>query len=230
MQIRPCFAWRLGPLIIMIVALSGCGVGQNQNTTLRVPFRPQDSADYCTAACIQMWQAYNGVPETPQQVIYNFYGGSSGAKDMQAWAVNYYAFGGGGDVAYIMDFADLPNETGDDMWRRSCAKEITSIDSNTPVIALIRHGIHSTVIDGGHWHPEGDKYMWDSLYVHDPSHFSGDDYYDPIIWRSELDGGRNLVEHIMSSSASANWLVNYGSYGGSLWDPTDPKNPEMQIP
>ncbi len=230
MQEQPHVMLRLGPLIIGLALLHGCNLTQHRDNRLGVPFRTQEQMDYCTAACIQMWQAYNGLPETPQQVIYAFYGGSGGSKNMQASAVNYYAFGGGGDVAYMMEFADIPHETEEDMFRRSCAKEISSIDAEFPVIALIHSGLHATVLDGGHWHIEGDMYMWDSLYVNDPSHFSPGDYYDPIAWRSLLDGGRGLAEHFMSSSACGNWLSNYGAYGGSVWDPLVPTDPDNQIP
>lgn len=206
----------LGICAFLLLAATSCtiGPGQSDSVTLRVPYRQQEQWDYCGAASVLMWRLYNGQSELPQNEIYTWMGGSGSGlyPDAIRDGASYYA---GMSDAIVDRAAQDPVES----QREFFARQISSIDSNTPVIAIVEVGFHAGVIDGGTWTRDAQTNLnvWNDVYFHDPRGFA-DRSYSSAQWMSHATGGYNSLTQIVSNSATFNWQSNYDAYGDSMVD------------
>lgn len=190
----------------LIAGGSGCGrVGNNEEVRLGVPYRQQDTTFNCGPASILMWRLYDGLPEISQQTIGNWIGTSScsGSSPQEITnGVNHF-------TATSDAFWDL---AGDVEYEEFFARQITSLDNSTPVIALIEGGLHAGVVDGGRWHENSaGNYQWDYVYFHDPFLGAGL-YYGAGEWMDTSCPSGGTCGQIVSSSAIGAFNYNLATY------------------
>lgn len=217
-------------LTIGLLSLAGCSPYNFPNPELNVPFRHQEEWDYCMAACIQMWQGYHRLPETPQSVIHQFYGGSGGQLQAMANAVAHFVFSYSVGVIAMLDYTDDPDP--DPWWRTVCAKQITSIEQREPFIPILYSLRHAVTVKGGEWYPEGSYKVWSGVSSHDPwppdvgwadRRFSSGEY------RNALAYNYNVAQYIINEHAIAGWHSNLVTWGSSVWDSEDHWEPENDV-
>jgi hypothetical protein len=195
--------------VMLSILLGACNIGSNPDTRLGVPYRAQDPNSFdCGPASVLMWRLYDGYPEISQQTIGNYMGGTScGVSANQiAQAVNYFT---GTHDAYV----DL---AGDVEYREFLSRQVTSIDSRVPVIALIHGGLHAGVVNGGKWHDNtsGD-HQWDYVYFHDPLTVAND-YYSGDAWQDTNCPPGGACQQVASYNASGAWSYNLNTYGDDV--------------
>jgi hypothetical protein len=155
-----------------------------------------------------MWRLYDGLPEISQQTIADYMGSSAcgASQDALANGVNRYT---SKRDAY-WDYVAWNDH--DDFFSR----QITSIDSRVPVIAII-DGVHAGVINGGKWSYRTDgSYQWDYVYFHDPE-IHADVYYAAGGWIDESCPSPSTCQQIISSGAVGAWAGNLSAYGDDLY-------------
>jgi len=181
---------------------------------LGIPYRAQNSFNYCAAATILMWRLYDGLPEVSQSTIFNWMGGvGCSTQPNIAAAVNYFT---NTRDAYW----DYGNGT---KYREMAARQITAFDRQTPSIVAYQRN-HAAVVNGGSWHVEGQYRVWDNIYLHDPDPAAGKNLYlaagDWIY--AFCPPGAAFCDQIISDGATWDWQVHYSNYGDSVkiygWD------------
>jgi Peptidase_C39 like family len=194
----------------LALAAGGCGlVGGHPDVKLGVPYRGQDPNSFgCGPASVLMWRLYDGLPEISQQTIGDWMGGTSCGVSQQdiADAVNHFTLTSdaywdlAGDVEYEAFFS----------------RQITSLDTGVPVIAILDGGLHAGVVNGGKWHVNANgDYQWDYVYFHDPATFAND-YYSANLWQNVNCPAGSTCEQIASYGASAAWMSNLSTYGNDV--------------
>jgi hypothetical protein len=205
--------------------LAGCNLPQDQGIKIGVPFRLQDSFNHCGAASVLMWRAADGLEDVSQQSIYdwmsNFYPACGSNQAGIEAAVRHFTLSGGD--AY-WDHSD------DTEYEAVLSRQISSIDSSVPVIAVVDFN-HTGVLNGGKWHPEGNYNVWDFVYFHDPARGANRqyqatewmrDWFCPAYWGS--------CDQVLSLSASGNWIFNLSAYGPRIVPAGGGFNPQGDWP
>lgn len=204
----------LSPLALI---LSACGIWSSPSgVLLDVDFRQQlpDSWDYCGPANVLMWRLYNGYSEVSQHQIYNSMGiggqGTSPEKLAEAawsWANVLQATfervscdGGAFDQREII-----------------AARQITSIDNDTPMIVIVDGGFHAVLAIGGDWHHDSSSGLdvWDVTYVHDPRLTHGEVHYGAGSWIDWYAAGFTC-EQVFDEGAVGNTGYNLETYGDNV--------------
>ncbi len=197
-------------LVVITLLATACGeVGSDPDVKLGVPYRAQDPSSFdCGPASILMWRLYDGLSEISQSTIASYLGGTSCGVTPNAIAdgVNHF-------TATYDAFVDL---AGDVEYEQFFSRQITSIDSGVPVIAIINGGLHAGVVNGGLWHENANnEYQWDYVYFHDPLTVAND-YYTGDFWKDSNCPTGSACEQVASSSAVGAWSYNYSTYGGDV--------------
>jgi len=195
--------------VVLIVPSLACNISRNPDVKLGVPYRAQAPSSFdCGPASVLMWRLYDGLSEISQQTIANFMGGASCGVTSEAIrdAVNHFT--------YTHDaFRDL---VGDVEYEGFFSRQITSIDSRVPVIAIIDGGLHAGVVNGGKWHEtSGGGYQWDYVYFHDPL-TRANDYYSADFWTDTNCPPGSTCEQIASFDAAGAWAYNLTTYGDDV--------------
>jgi hypothetical protein len=206
---------RMRVILFLLLSFStACTIGGNPEIELEVPYRAQalNSLD-CGPASVLMWRLYDGFPEISQQSISTWMGGTCNGASAQdiADAVNHFT--NAGDAYW-----DIPGGQGapEQLEREFFARQITSIDNATPVIAIIEFQ-HAGVINGGRWHSVDNGRQWDYVFFHDPS--DGPDLEIPSErWRNLNCPPGQACEQIISTAAAGGWSSNLQNYGAGIWD------------
>lgn len=188
----------------------GCGLAGREEVRLGVPYVQQPSeALYCGPTTVLMWRKYDGLPEVTLQEIADWMNASSstGVSPAEiADAVNHY-------TASNDAYWDL---VGEDELRNYMSRQITSIDSLTPVIAIVEQGFHAVVVDGGKYHSQGDGfYQWDYIFFHDPQLAAGI-RYSASEWLNHTCFPGTPCSQVVSVFASKAWNYNLDLYGDSI--------------
>jgi hypothetical protein len=214
MQSKLVAAARAGAAGAFALVLTSCFIWSRPAPELNVPFFSQkiDSFD-CGPATVQMWAGYDrGTANLPsQQQISQFMGGTTFGTHPRkiADAVNFYTFAS--DARWDFAAAEFEEES-------FFSRQITSINSRRPVIAIIDGGFHAVIVIGGTWHPTENGYrIWDYTHFHDP-------LVGPRIrWASATwipsncpPGG--ACQQIVEWSAIAQSGSNLSAYGYSVLD------------
>ncbi len=190
--------------------LAGCNLPKNQGIKIGVPFRSQENFNYCGAASVQMWRAKDGLSPLSQATIFtwmsNYYPACGSNQAGITAAVNNFTVSGGDaywDYAPDTEFQDM------------IARQISSMDSRVPVIAVVNYD-HTGVLNGGKWHQEGNYNIWDFVYFHDPAAYSNVQYSATDWMRTFCPGYWGSCDQILSSSASITWAYNLQNHGTNL--------------
>ena len=204
-------ARRLAALGVAL-SLSACGATSTDDIDLDVPFVAQDNNFYCGPASVLMWRLDDGLPPVSQTEIANYMG-----TDDSCGTFAYYLDDG---VRAFTNSGWDAQWDADDYSNRDyfVARQITSIDSYIPVIA-IPSSFHAGVINGGHHHEvsgSGGMRQWDYVYFHDPQ-IGPDRYYDAEDWLNEqCSYSGDACEQIISSSATGGWYNNYSEHSDDV--------------
>jgi len=201
-------------LLVALVVMCGlmsmaCGATSSGDVKLGVPYHAQAQGSLdCGPASVQMWTDYDYGFYPSQQEIATWMGGtcSGVSEDTLAAAVNQFTRT---DDAY-WDF-DAPSNV-----EAFMARQITSIDNYTPVIAIIDFK-HAGVVNGGKWHQEGNWYQWDYTYFHDPEVRANDDY-PSARWHLVNCPPGQICSQIISTIMTQGWVQNQNSYGDQIYD------------
>ncbi|MFH1177854.1 MAG: hypothetical protein V1750_10650 [Acidobacteriota bacterium] len=180
----------------------GGALGQSEVVNLPVPDVRWARTGFCAAACVKMWRLFCLLPDDKTQEVINAYmgGGQNGqvAPDAIPMGVNALtctkdAYWDANAVYYLTD---------------SLAKQIASIDSRTPLIALINDGLHAVIVTGGEYHRDLDKYYWDTVTYNDPA--VGPRLATAAEWVAPsmalfVPPGSNTLQQVISTGATAGW-------------------------
>lgn len=202
---------RLGGALVIAGSLVSCGLPENQGIKIGVPYRAQEQFNYCAATCVQMWALYDGVSPTPSQgSIFNYMLNYSSGCGSNLLGVSDAV----GQFTYTPDaYVDLEVNLDGTAYEDLSARAITSIESDSPAIVVV-NGDHTVVLNGGKWHGEDTRDIWDFVYIHDPA-------FDLANWRREASdwlemfcpGYETYCSQVVSSSATLGWSFNLVSYG-----------------
>lgn len=196
-------------LCMLALLLPACRIARDNSVRLGVPYRSQAPGSFdCGPASVLMWRLYDGLPEISQQTIGNWMGGTSCGVTQQALAdaVNHFTLTRDAfyDLAADIDF------------REFLSRQITSIDNEIPVIAVIYGGLHAGVVNGGAWHDNSaGQHQWDYVYFHDPD-VGANDYYTGDSWKDVSCPSGATCQQIISLSGSGGWSDNLNIHGGSV--------------
>ena len=212
MQTIKRFFGSFGLLGVMLI-FTGCNIGLYENYELGVPYRQQERSDYCVPASILMWRLYDGLSPVTQTTIYNYLGGHACSPHDVPDGVNHFtnAFD-----AYL-DLTHAPNPT---QMEELVARQITSEDRLTPVIAIVgNQRNHVGVINGGKYkkYASGAYYQWEFLYFHDPRPFGESSYYSSSSWLDFFcPPGAAYCGQIVSANAVSGWQTYYADYRSKI--------------
>lgn len=199
-----------GVLLVCVAVCTGCNLLGEPGFMLDVPYRSQDPESFdCGPASVQMWRAYDGLPEVSQQQIGQWMGGTScGASQEEiAAAVNHFT---NTSDAY-WDFDAYLN------YQSFLSRQITSVVNFSPVIAIVDFN-HAGVVNGGEWSPTGTGYYrWEYTYFHDPL-VGPNVLYGSGTWIDLSCPQGRTCEQIISFAASAAWGSNLSAFGSSVID------------
>lgn len=197
-----------GMIGLASLVLTGCNVYSSPAFRLNVPYRAQTSDHYCAPAAILMWRLYDRLPEVSQDTIANYVGCHFGTAEPRIVdGVNHFT---NTRDAYW----DLPGGIGDpDLIEAAFfARQITSMDHLTPVIAIA--GLHVLVVNGGRWHQDQSATFrtWDAVYYHDP---------DPVFGGADLpaapaDWMHSVRSQVISAFATHRANDNLASWGDTI--------------
>lgn len=200
--------WLAVPLFGVVAGfLQGCNLPEDEGIELGVPYRAQENFNYCGAASVLMWRLYDAPNAViSQESIFNWMSNSypacgSNQLGIEA-AVQHFTFSGGD--AY-WDF------TPDSEYEEVLSRQISSMDSRVPVIAVVEFN-HTGVLNGGKWHGEGNLYVWDFVYFHDPARSANQQFSATEWMRMFCPGFWGHCDQILSASASAAWSFNIQAY------------------
>jgi hypothetical protein len=201
--------WLAIPLFGFLAgSLQGCNLPEDEGIQLGVPYRAQESFNYCGAASVLMWRPYDDPRAVISQAsIFDWMSNSwpacgSNQLGLEA-AVRHFTFSSGVDAYW--DFAP------DSAYEEVLSRQISSMDSGVPVIAVVNFD-HTGVLNGGKWHAEGNYYVWDFVYFHDPAGLANDKILATAWMRQFCPGYWGSCDQILSSSASANWKFHIQAY------------------
>lgn len=206
---------QLGSLFILLltsITFAGCRIGLTEDYRLGVPYEEQEQFDYCVPASVLMWREYDGIGKIPQSTIYNWLGGHACSPYDVPRAVNNFT----NTFDAYLDLAYSPSETAR---RELVARQITSEDNRSPVIAIVGSSRnHVGVINGGKYAKNGSLYEWDFLYFHDPAPGGENSYFAADRWMDYFCGpGYGYCGQILSSGATTGWQNYYATYGNSIY-------------
>jgi len=200
-----------GLVLLGATALVGCGATSGDDVRLNVPYVEQDFGYYCAPASVLMWRLYDGLPEVSQAVIADYMGTTCTGTFSYVIANGVAQFtNSGSDAIYDGDAYDNR--------KYFVARQITSIDSYIPVIAVLQ-GNHAVVIDGGHHHEipdSGGMQEWDYVYYQDPL-VGPNKKLEAADWLTErcsFEG--DTCEQIISANATGGWYYNYDQYSSQV--------------
>jgi Peptidase_C39 like family len=199
---------RLALLLLITPLLGACFIASHPSVDLHVPYRAQAAGSLdCGPASVLMWRLYDGLPEISQQTIGAWMGGTCSGVSQQALA---------NAVGYFTNTFDAYWDfVGDDEIPSFMSRQITSIDSRIPVIAIISFN-HAGVVNGGKWHDAGGGFNeWDFVYFHDPS-VRANDYYSGGLWIDSNCPVGSPCEQIISYGASAAWAAHLAQFQSSV--------------
>lgn len=199
--------------LLLLVLLEACSLPANSEIKLGVPYRAQEQYNYCAAACVQMWRLYDGLPDdTTQQAIFNYMFNTYCASHQLAVAdaVRYFTYTH--DAGWI-------SRSSQDSYPEMAARQISSIDAGVPVIVVFNFD-HAVVLQGGKWHPENGRNIWDYVFMHDPDPSLG----GPNVRLSALDWEFETChptfgascDQIESVGATSSWNSNLANHGSSV--------------
>lgn len=201
-------------LLLLVVTLLGCdgNLFNQPDYKLGVPYRAQAQFNYCVPASIQMWRLYDGLSNVSQTTIFNTIGGAPCDPTDAAFGVGYYT-NSGSDAHFDHEFTPTIGER-DQM----ISRQITSIDTGIPVMALVRNQTHVGIVNGGKYEDHGSYLEWEFLYFHDPDPAFGQDYrYSGGDWLDEFcSASASYCGQIVSTSATAAWSPNLSAFGDSV--------------
>ncbi|MCB1034778.1 MAG: C39 family peptidase [Acidobacteria bacterium] len=208
MKVRP--KWLLVVLVTLLPG-GGCSIPADRGVKIGVPYRAQEDFNYCAAACVQMWALYDGQPEVSQQFIFdwmrNFSSGcGSNLRGVEDAVANF--------TATADAFIDLETN-GALAYENLAARQITSIDNRSPVIAVVDND-HTVILNGGKWHAENEVNMWDYVYVHDPGDpfGEGDSRIGAADWLERFcPGYLSSCSQVISSGNISYWSFYLSTYG-----------------
>lgn len=207
-------------------------VGGSKGIDLGVPMRAKaQGTRQCAAACVQMLRLWCGCPEDQtQEFIHSKMGGTS-------TGVHYSKIPFG--VRYFTCISDAAGHLYSEMeLQQELAKQIASINSGWPFIALTQGMFHAVVVRGGQYFRDSTgKYKWVTVYINDPDHLSFDRVEVPA---HHWTGGRFEVAfstpgyatfQVLSTAAIGNWQYYLAEFGGAvtIWNPVDGGEPENQM-
>jgi Papain-like cysteine protease AvrRpt2 len=197
----------IAPFGLLASFFLGCNLPQDQGIKLGVPFRSQVNFNYCAAASVLMWRLYDDPnAEISQESIFTWMSNSypacgSNQLGVEA-AVRHFTFSG--SDAYWDNVAETEYEG-------VLSRQISSIDSRVPVIAVVDFD-HTGVVNGGKWHAEGNYNVWDFVYFHDPGSFANRQI-SATDWMHEFCPGYwGGCDQIISGAASSAWFFNLKTY------------------
>ena len=203
--------WKMTQVVAIcgaVAVIAACGSTSTDEVDLDVPYVEQDGNFYCGPASVLMWRLYDGLAPVSQTEIAQTMG-TDDACGTFAYRID------DGVRAYTNSGYDAIWDP-DDYSNRDyfVARQITSVDSWVPVIA-IPGSFHAGVVNGGHHHEipdSGGMRQWDYVYFHDPQ-IGPDRYYDGDLWLDELCSySGDACEQIISDSATGGWYNNYSNY------------------
>jgi len=177
-----------------------------------VPYEQQAQSDYCVPASVLMWREYDDLGKIPQADIYYWVGGHACNPTDVPGAVNHFT----NTFDAYLDLVFSPSEA---MRRDLMARQITSEDNLTPVIAIVGSARnHVGVVNGGKYSKQGSLYQWEFLYFHDPSPGGRDVYYSADNWMHTFCGtGYGYCGQILSANATTGWQNYFATYGGRIY-------------
>jgi hypothetical protein len=201
------------PLILLLLVVPGCNLGQDPDFKLGVPYHAQPVGSfYCGPASVQMWADYDFDPPfvPTQQEIASWMGGVSCGSSEEGIRAAVNRFTATSDAAWDLD--------GDINYEAFMSRQITSIDNYLPVIAILDGGLHAGVVNGGRWHSMGTgTYQWDYVYFHDPLE-RADVQYTSLVWIERSCPIGSACSQIVSHAAAAAAAGNLSSYGDDVYD------------
>lgn len=193
----------------LAACLLACILEPDLGEKLGVPYRAQESFNYCAAASVLMWRLYDGLPEISQTSIYQYMQSSYCASNQAAVrdAVNHFT--NTHDAVWDLDLSQH--------YDRLVSRQVTAFSAGLPVLPVVDYD-HMGVLNGGKYHEDGPYEVWDFVYFHDPDPAVGAnrkifssswmDTFCPI-YLSDCD-------QIVSSSAVQSWYSFYQSYAESV--------------
>lgn len=183
------------------------------NSKLNIPYRSQQSFNYCTPTTVLMWRLYDGLPSISQATIFNWMGGTGNTNQVNvASAVNYFT-----------NTRDAYWDSGNyNTYREMAARQITAFDRSVPSIVVINYD-HTVIVNGGSWHTQGTYRVWDDVFVHDPDPYWGANrYFSAGSWiYAFCPPSSRFCDQIISSGATYDWYLNYTDYSNAKiygWD------------
>jgi len=190
--------------------LTGCNLPKDKANKIGVPYRSQENFNYCAAASVQMWRAFDGLTAVSQQAIFN-------------WMSNYYPACGSNQLGVEAAVRNFTSSGHDAFWDHGpdtdyeamISRQITSMDSRVPVITVVNYD-HTGVLNGGKWHQEGNFNVWDFVYFHDPALYSNVQYSATDWMREFCPGFWGSCDQILSYNASRAWQYNLQTYGSAV--------------
>lgn len=192
-----------------LAVLTGCNIYNNPGFRLNVPYRAQSADQFCAPASILMWRLYDGLPEISQLTIANYVGCNLGTPEPQiADGVNHFT---NTHDAYW----DVGGGIGDPELVRAAffARQITSMDRETPVIAILDN-LHAVVVTGGRWHQDQNATFrtWDTVYYHDPAPVFG----GPHLPATGGEWVTRVLTQVLSAYATRAADSNLWTYGDTI--------------
>ena len=199
-------------LLLTDFSLASCHIGAAEDYKLGVPYEEQEQYDYCVPASVLMWREYDSIGKVPQSDIYAWLGGHACNPYDVPRAVNHYT----NTFDAYLDLTFSPSNTDA---RELVARQITSEDNRSPVIAIVGSARnHVGVINGGKYSKQGSLYEWEFLYFQDPAPGGEDSYFSADRWMDYFcSAGYGYCGQILSSNATTGWQNYYATYGDSVF-------------
>lgn len=203
-------------IAMLVASLLGvhCGELGDDTVTLGVPYRAQTNGCLdCAPASILMWRLFDGRPQISLSTIGSYIGTTCNSGTLPediADGVNHFTFTND-------TFWDVAGGTAVSR-DKFMSRQITSIDRDVPVLAIVNDGFHIGALNGGKWHENanGDN-QWDLVKFHDPLPNEGPNReFSGTGWIFRNCGSSLVCQQIASSSAMAGWLSNYNTYNGQV--------------
>ncbi|MDX1997138.1 MAG: hypothetical protein SF066_05415 [Thermoanaerobaculia bacterium] len=192
---------RISSLSLVVLLGTGCAIPE-AGFKLGVPYRAQETIFYCAPACVQMWRAYDGLtPAYSQQYLFDAMNGTIGCgASTQEIERAVQTFTSARDAYY--DLVTGANQVELDGY---FSRQVTSVDSRTPVMVLAHQ--HAIVVNGGKWHPDrganlrlsSNQWLLESCYFF-------------------------TCGQIVSEDAVQGWEANLTYWGGDLVVPGNPRH------
>jgi hypothetical protein len=203
---------------VLSLSVAACTIPE-AGFKLGVPYRAQETSFYCAPACVQMWRAYDGLtPVYTQQYLFEAMNGTIGcgasAQEIESAVLRFTQ---ARDAFY--DQVEGANEVERDGF---FSRQVTSIDSRTPVMVLAHQ--HAIVVNGGKWHRDAITgfNVWDFVWYHDPE-LGANLRLGANAWLQESCDFFTCGQ-IVSENATEGWEANLNYLGGDLVIPGNPRH------